>query len=530
MLQRSCEILTEGLIYLMVIFSPWAFGTTQRWAIWTMNIAGYALGTLWLGRRIAARLQGYDLRALQMRKVALPNQKPLQSQRHRSNGTRVLGGLTVGILGYCLVSAINARASFQPETMSFEYHDCCRWLPHSFDRASTWFAFWTYLALAGSFWSIRDWLGGPTTKESAGTYQPHSEQRGGTRPSLFPARAARLLTLLALIGGLLAGEGLVQRASGTPNLLFAVKPRIHQTAATQFGPYAYRANAAQYLNLLWPLCLGFWSATRRQAELPGKLQSLLLFCTGAMCTASLISGSRAGALICAGMLVCASLYLIVAGSPGRFRKPRKKTPICLLLAAPALGLALGWSELVPASPSVWESVAQRQRIYGAARQMAKDFGVFGAGPGTYESVSELYRPADGGFWPAQVHSDWLETLITFGSVGSLLILAALGSMLRHTFSPRQTSWGNGFVCLSWLGLAGCLVHAAVDFPFQVHSVLFLFMVVCAILFCVSGTPHSCGRNLARRLALAQYMQNYTEGNVKETSETSDSVRIFRRLG
>ena len=30
----------------MIIFSPWAFGTTESWSIWTMNIAGYALGAL----------------------------------------------------------------------------------------------------------------------------------------------------------------------------------------------------------------------------------------------------------------------------------------------------------------------------------------------------------------------------------------------------------------------------------------------------------------------------------------------------
>ena len=32
---------------------------------------------------------------------------------------------------------------------------------------------------------------------------------------------------------------------------------------TQFGPYAYRANASQYFNLLWPVCLGFWWTLNR---------------------------------------------------------------------------------------------------------------------------------------------------------------------------------------------------------------------------------------------------------------------------
>ena len=37
---------TEILIFFIVIFSPWAFGTTEAWSIWTMNITAYALGFL----------------------------------------------------------------------------------------------------------------------------------------------------------------------------------------------------------------------------------------------------------------------------------------------------------------------------------------------------------------------------------------------------------------------------------------------------------------------------------------------------
>lgn len=43
------------LIYAMIIFSPWAFGTTQTWSIWSMNIAGYMLGVLLLIKLLARR-------------------------------------------------------------------------------------------------------------------------------------------------------------------------------------------------------------------------------------------------------------------------------------------------------------------------------------------------------------------------------------------------------------------------------------------------------------------------------------------
>jgi hypothetical protein len=58
-LYRACEGLTEPLIYLMVVFSPWAFGTSQPWSISVMNGAGYLLGLL-LAMKLAIRwLKGY---------------------------------------------------------------------------------------------------------------------------------------------------------------------------------------------------------------------------------------------------------------------------------------------------------------------------------------------------------------------------------------------------------------------------------------------------------------------------------------
>jgi len=48
--------------------------------------------------------------------------------------------------------------------------------------------------------------------------------------------------------------------------------------------------------------------------------------------------------------------------------------------------------------------------------------------------------------------------------------------------------GRRFVILMWLALAGCLVHARFDFPFQVHSILFLFILLCAILVNLSRRP------------------------------------------
>ncbi len=56
---KSCEHATEALVYLMVVFSPWAFGTTQSWSRCTMNAAGYALGLLLLLKLWIRWTKGY---------------------------------------------------------------------------------------------------------------------------------------------------------------------------------------------------------------------------------------------------------------------------------------------------------------------------------------------------------------------------------------------------------------------------------------------------------------------------------------
>jgi O-antigen ligase len=128
-------------------------------------------------------------------------------------------------------------------------------------------------------------------------------------------------------------------------------------------------------------------------------------------------------------------------------------------------------------------------MYEAARPMAADYPLFGTGPGTFETVfGQLYRKQLDTYWPAQLHNDWLETRITLGCLGSGLIALAFVAVMLRWFAPGGIHGGRRFLILIWLGLAGCLVHARYDFPFQVHSIVFLFLVLCAILFVLTRRP------------------------------------------
>jgi hypothetical protein len=487
-----CECLTELLIYLMVIFSPWAFGTTERWSIRTMNAGGYALGGL-LAVKLGIRwLKGYRTPSWRLRQGASahPHSKPAGSSW--LNPVAVLSALTVGIVAYCWVSAWNAHLNLDPQSLLPVYRDSyIKWLPYSMDGNQSWQAFWNYLALACSFLAILDWLPGKTTGEERGETHIAHPPRGGPRSGpLFPARLRRLLWVLTINGGLLGLEGIVQRVEGSPLLLFVVRPHIHVSALDQFGPYAYRSNAAQYFNLLWPVCLGFWWTLHRGSSSGQAGHHCALILALIMAACPIISTTRLGATVAVGMLAAAPLCLLaIQWLDGRRNQNQGQahnlTLLLLLfsLAALGLGFGLGWKALKPRLSQVQlrEGFELRQEAYDLAQRMATDYPLFGTGPGTFGTVFQFYRKSPEADWLVQLHDDWLETRITFGWVGCALIGLAFITVILRWFGQGAIHGGRRFMVLVWLSLAGCLVEARWDFPFQIYSIVFLVLVLCAIM-------------------------------------------------
>jgi O-antigen ligase len=210
-----------------------------------------------------------------------------------------------------------------------------------------------------------------------------------------------------------------------------------------------------------------------------------------MAACPIISTSRGGALVTFGLVTFACLHLLITIL--LFRRSNRNWPslaacalvVLFTIGALGLGLKLGWKTLAPRMTELGAGAEQREEMYANARPMAKDYPIFGTGAGTFATVFQLYRASPDTYWPAQLHNDWLETRITFGYAGSALIALALGCVLVRWFYPGGIHKGRRFVGLAWLALAGCLVHARYDFPLQVYSVLFLFLLICAMLTVLS---------------------------------------------
>jgi hypothetical protein len=505
----------------MIVFTPWAFGTTQEWSTWTMNISAFALGLILLTKRIIRRQTGYRPPRWSRSAEGGDAEVLFPDESRHERLAIALAVLTVVVLGWTLTSAINWRATYLEWQRRFEYRDCINWLPHSYDSTSTWRSFWEYLGLACFFWATRDWLLGRTAAERHANRHRGSDRESHASPGAaaptprpwrvaepsgmeeaepatlrhgrpMPGRLQLVLWVLCINGAILALEAILQRLSGTDKLLWLVQPRYNEMGVAQFGPYAYRANAASYFNLLWPVCFGFWfvlrSEARRSIRRGHRLGSgnHLVLLPGAVLMAAcpIISTSRGGALVGVAMiLVTMGLLLWLARRESLWFRLGTCSLFAIIIGFSAY---LGFKQLAPRFQTIFtDQMSRRTEIYENALPIAHDFPMFGTGPGTFGSLYQLYRKDVTQQWAAYVHDDWLETRITFGTLGMTLVLLMLVCVPGYWFLGKGMAVPWELPAMIWVAMGGGLLHAKFDFPFQIYSILFVFVFLSAVLFSIS---------------------------------------------
>jgi O-antigen ligase len=477
---------TEYLIYAILVFTPWAFGTTEDWSIQTINTFNYLLGGLLVVKWITRLVTGFH-----------PERWDGAAALRGANSAVILvplAAFTVIMLGYTALAAWNARAEFLFQEQRFEYFNYRSWLPTTYDRSATWEAFRRYLAIACFFWALRDWLVTKTRREArpdtdlegkAAIGPELTETKGGYYsydPTRFPIRLKRLLWVICANGALLAMEGTLQRLSGSDELLWMVRPVFNQYSFQQFGPFNYRSNAAQYLNMIWPIAVAFWWALNQQGrkKLGEGVEFVLMVFAALMAAAPVISSSRGGLAIevaqMAGVLV---IFAYSFRRSGWWKTVLVGTIFAVILISSA---ALSWQGLqYRLQENSLNTLSGRTVIYENSRRIAEDFPVWGTGPGSFGAVYQLYRSDPEQSWFAYAHDDYLQTIVTFGRVGFSAIMFMLVMVFAYWFVARGIPTSELFIAFVWMAAAGCLLHARFDFPLQIYSLQLMFMTLCAML-------------------------------------------------
>ena len=370
---RWADIGTEALIYFTIVFGPWAFGTVHDWAITIMNLANYGIGLLLLAKWGIRWKTGYQPARWTSQSKNGEENAPLK----RDWRTKTVGFLTLYMLGYILISILNARSTYNWDFNFFEYEETyIKWLPHTYDKAATIQSLCNFLGLACCFWGVRDWVLGKTRTErmestSEEDDSQHMFQEEIAVPSI-PNRLKKLLWLLCISGGLLALIGLVQRLDGTAKLLWILERERFGSPTQGFGPFGYRGNGASYINMILPLAVGFliWmmqyakSVRMKTGRKSGESHFTLIPAICMMIAAPFISLSRGGFVVLGYMLLMGITWVLFNRN---LLKGRQKAGLgIILLMGIGLSYYIGWKPLLKRlnSQNLWYETQIEAPNYG----------------------------------------------------------------------------------------------------------------------------------------------------------------------
>jgi hypothetical protein len=475
---QRLDSVSGGLLLFLVVFAPWGVAGTLIWTSRVITGVGLVLGILLVAKWGVERFTGHS-----------PGRWGSPGRwRHGSvMALGILGGL---LLLQVAISVWNARAiaTWTHAGLEFDYRDIIPWLPTTYDRDSTAWAGIRYLGFASAFWAAWDWLRGKSRHER------HREEDGRAAKDVgrVPDRLRWFLWTVAIHSAVMALVGILHRLDGSRDLLWMVE-RAQFKSNMLFGPFPYRANAAQYLNLVWPVTVGFWWALRNEHHRMGGLKvrtggsphPMLLLCVALMITGVFVAGSRGGIGV---TLIELVLVLMVMAGSSKGWKPRLGLALAFV-AALGLGWGLAGDNLKKRFENSLtdETLSGRTATYQTARVMAADFPVWGSGAETYTTLNGLYRPNLKARWEGYVHDDWLETRITMGWVGLGLIVLMLFLIPLAGIRTGSVPVIHEMRWLLALGLCGMLGHARIDFPFQIPALHLSFLLGSA-LFMVMGAP------------------------------------------
>jgi hypothetical protein len=281
-----------------------------------------------------------------------------------------------------------------------------------------------------------------------------------------------------------------------------------------FATYRYHGNGAAYLNLCWPFsaAIALFAVIRQTPAWPIWFLPL-----AATFIANFLNVSKAGNVLAA-LGIVLILALCAPFAAREIKRRRKIRPsrivaaaLPLLIVALALPFALPWKRWDTFSQSI-EAPGSRPDVYEKFIQMASDAGAAGFGPGTFGQYSSRYLKDDPllkGIYYASAHEDYLQTVIEWGYVGTLLwalllvpaVILLLKGVVRHSkrrhrefegyrigltdhvaafFNSTPLPWE---ACVAAAGATAAILtalHALVDFPMQIASLQFYFLTVIAL--------------------------------------------------
>lgn len=324
---------------------------------------------------------------------------------------------------------------------------------------------------------------------------------------------ARLIALVLVLSGLAqAVYGGLMHLSGSDLEIFGAKiPHGAQAS----GGFVNRNHLAGFLEITLALGIGLMVGSLREtgrrswrqfwrdmAELLLSSKAPLRLFLVAMVIALVMTRSRMGnTAFFSSLLIAGAVALALS---------RHATRSTVLLIASLIAIDLfiigSWFGVEKTMQRIEQTtvgdVEEREEPSAYALEMARDYPLFGAGPGTFHTAFTRYRGANIRPFFDHAHNDYAQFLVETGTLGAALI-AALPLMALAlsvlALSRRRDPLTRGFAFAVVMGVSSIAIHSTVDFNLQIPANALAFMVLLAYGWIAFYLEHRPGENGSDRI-------------------------------
>lgn len=245
------------------------------------------------------------------------------------------------------------------------------------------------------------------------------------------------LPLVISIGAISGVIGVLQLAGGTDGSLSLYRITNNGSAV---GLFANRNHAAVLLACLFPMLAVFAKRSRGTRSGVRNMQQLIAISVAIlMVPLILVTGSRAGMLAgIIGMIGGAALYGTQTPTSNLQKKDGSRTVILVVTVLLCLVFATIYFSRAEAIDRLFSddsTVNSRAEFWTSSINLFWNYFPFGFGPGSFVPAFQNEEPIAllNQSYLNRVHNDWLETALTFGVFGILLMIGGMVYYVRRSF-------------------------------------------------------------------------------------------------
>jgi O-antigen ligase len=290
-----------------------------------------------------------------------------------------------------------------------------------------------------------------------------------------------LVRMLAIFGFVLALFAVTQKALWNGKLYW-FRELTH--GGSPLGPFVNRNHFAGWMCMVAPLSFGIGFLTRSTGR---KIR--YIFFAVVMAITIFFSLSRGGII---SFLVGAATLMLVAG----WSTPSRKALVPILISVTALFVYLiyiGIGPIIQRFAQSGISSHERLSVWSAAVTAFRDFPFFGTGLGTFQHIFPMYKPDGIMMFYQHAHNDYIEILLEFGIVGTLLVLLFLGLACKRILDTRWRGRERYLKAAFVASLTSVTVFSIFDFNLHVPSNAILLSFILGLAVAMSRLEQTPSR-------------------------------------